>query len=329
MTHILLKGLMDDDSPPPLSLRTSSLSLRHKSKKAPPPKLPGGTAVQPITPVRAGTLSRSEKKKKAAPPPLPKPHASNTSAPAPAPAPATPMAPATAAAAAPAVAAPAEEKPKRRKLVRGGNKFVAKVLPEYTDAINALAELDQFLDMFESTDKALAEKDVDVHGSISGNLKRRSTIVASQRRRSQIVSTRSQGPGELASEADIKNLENLLLIGEQGASEQLGGGGGSGGGGGGGGGVDRMSMMPVSPSKEATMRFMDAATAAGGHRTMSSRDGSNVNVKGYKLAPEDLLNMDESERIAILNKVKGGGMSINEALAEVIEHKKRQNCVIC
>ena len=39
--------------------------------------------------------------------------------------------------------------------------------------------------------------------------------------------------------------------------------------------------------------------------------------------------MNESERIAILNKVKGGDMSINDALGLVVEHKKRQNCVIC
>jgi len=202
---------------------------------------------------------------------------------------------------------------------------VQTVLPEFTDAMNALAELDQFLDMFTSTDKGLAEKDTE-HGSISGNIRRRSTMVGSQRRRSKMISTRSQvAASQPATEADVKNLENLLLIGEQGNGDFGGGGGGGGDGGGG----DRMSMMPISPSKEATMRFMDAATAAGGHRTSSMRGGTDVNVKGYKLAPEDLLNMDESERLAILNKVKAGGMSVSDALAEVIEHKKRQNCVIC
>ena len=301
---------------PPLQLRDSSLSLRHKSKKSPPPQLPEANVVQPITPVRAGTLSRSEKKKKAAPPPLPKPGAASA-APAPAPAPtAEPTTPTPTPTPAPAAT---DEKPKRRKLVRGGNAFKPTVLPEYTDAINALTELDLFLDMIMSTDKGLAEKDTE-HGSISGNIRRRSTMVGSQRRRSQMISTRSQvGASHPASEADVQNLENLLLIGEQGLGGMDDGGGSDG----------RMSMMPMSPTKEATMRFHDAAAAAGGHRTSSMRDGSHVNVKGYKLSPEDLLNMDESERLAILNKVKAGGMSVSDALAEVIEHKKRQNCVIC
>ena len=39
--------------------------------------------------------------------------------------------------------------------------------------------------------------------------------------------------------------------------------------------------------------------------------------------------LDEAERLAILNGVKGGDMSVNEAVLLVVEHKKRQNCVIC
>jgi hypothetical protein len=65
----------------------------------------------------------------------------------------TPPAPSPAAAEA-AVSAPvvssekpaAKKEPRRRKLVRGANAMVVKVLPEFTDAMAALAELDAYLE---------------------------------------------------------------------------------------------------------------------------------------------------------------------------------------
>ena len=60
-------------------------------------------------------------------------------------------------AAAPSSDATPEAKPKpRRKLVRGGNAYTPKVLPEYTAAMEAIEDLDKFLDQFESTDAYLA-----------------------------------------------------------------------------------------------------------------------------------------------------------------------------
>jgi len=53
-----------------------------------------------------------------------------------------------------------------------------------------------------------------------------------------------------------------------------------------------------------------------------------VDIKGYTLNAADILSMDEAERLALLTKVKGGEMTIDEALNEVIEHKRRQNCSI-
>eukprot|EP00039_Didymoeca_costata_P011880 m.168472 g.168472 ORF g.168472 m.168472 type:complete len:1024 (+) comp15319_c2_seq1:135-3206(+) len=56
-----------------------------------------------------------------------------------------------------------EEKPKpRRKLVRGGNAIEQKVLPEFASAMDALADLDGFLDQSESTDADLAEASPEV-----------------------------------------------------------------------------------------------------------------------------------------------------------------------
>jgi SpoU rRNA methylase family enzyme len=55
-------------------------------------------------------------------------------------------------------AAPAAEEgaPRRRKLVRGGNKQEVKVLPEFQAALDAIADLESFLDEYESADKDLA-----------------------------------------------------------------------------------------------------------------------------------------------------------------------------
>jgi hypothetical protein len=59
------------------------------------------------------------------------------------------------------------------------------------------------------------------------------------------------------------------------------------------------------------------------HQSQPGAD--NGNETGYKLAPADLLQMDESERLAILNKVKGGAMSIDDALMEGFKGKERTN----
>jgi hypothetical protein len=50
-------------------------------------------------------------------------------------------------------------------------------------------------------------------------------------------------------------------------------------------------------------------------------------TSGYALSPKDLLQMNESERIAILKKVKAGEMSVDDALGAVLEEKKVWNGV--
>jgi hypothetical protein len=131
-----------------------------------------------------------------------------------------------------------------------------------------------------------------------------------------IISTTKDGS---PTDAQIDSLEKMLLIGELASAPEDNHG------------SSKVSAtMPMSPSKAVTQQFVEAANALGGRTTMTAkaRKAGNVNVKGYKLSPEDLLQMNESERLAILDKVKGGEMTINDALKEVIEHKKRQNCVV-
>ena len=72
-----------------------------------------------------------------------------------------------------------------------------------------------------------------------------------------------------------------------------------------------------------------AEDVSGAKRSASVLDSKNIAVKGYKLGPEDLLSISAEERLEILNRVKEGKMSVDDAVSEVVEHKKRQNCVIC
>ena len=147
-------------------------------------------------------------------------------------------------------------------------------------------------------------------------------------------STRGSRMSRPPTTSQVDNLEKMLMIGEKGAVAD--GGGVDGGG--------ESSADPTTPtrvrkqasgllsptpvSKEAAERFVAAASGIGGRRSQSSHGSNNVQVKGYKLSPDDLMSMDEGERIAILMKVKEGAMTMDEAMAEIIEHKKRQNCVV-
>jgi len=55
---------------------------------------------------------------------------------------------------------------------------------------------------------------------------------------------------------------------------------------------------------------------------------NTVDIKGNSLTASDILAMDEGERLQILNNVKAGIMSVDDAMTEVIDHKRRQNCSI-
>ena len=60
---------------------------------------------------------------------------------------------------APTPAADEKKKPARRKLVRGGNKHVTPVLPEFTNALSALDDLDGFLNKYEEMNSEILNFD--------------------------------------------------------------------------------------------------------------------------------------------------------------------------
>mmetsp|Transcript_15063 Transcript_15063/g.38690 ORF Transcript_15063/g.38690 Transcript_15063/m.38690 type:complete len:1623 (+) Transcript_15063:291-5159(+) len=208
----------------------------------------------------------------------------------------------------PAAAAPAEaEAPKkkpRRKLVRGGNAYVPKVLPEYQAALDAISDLDGFLDESESVDQELAAETE----LVTGSMKRTGTI---RKRMESSVSVDSRRVPQSAE--GVKALEDVLLLG--GSAE---------------------AADPVAATADTKTKFVSAAVtlAPPRERTVSAiarrqdRESTSVDIKGYSLNVDDILSMDERERIALLERVKTGSMSIDDALQEVIEHKRRQNCAI-
>lgn len=210
------------------------------------------------------------------------------------------------------------------------------MLPEYAAALAAIAELDKYLDAIESADRVLAEQQrerelMSPEGATFGSVHRRDRSRKSSR---QHVMTM----------ADVDALGNLLLVGEQApvASPAPASG----------------TATPKTPglTPEAHARFIDGVRgsqeALKAHglpsprpaipipRTDSTsavrpppllRSGStagSVNINGVKLTPADLLKIDEVQRVAILNRVKDGEMTIEDALSQVVENKQQQQCVI-
>eukprot|EP00041_Stephanoeca_diplocostata_P037620 m.1430320 g.1430320 ORF g.1430320 m.1430320 type:complete len:1775 (-) comp25073_c0_seq5:163-5487(-) len=247
-----------------------------------------------------------------------------------------------------AVAAAAANPPRkpRRKLVRGGNRNETPVLPEYQAMLDAIADLDRFLDAYETNNGIVsATTSADDAGSTpsSATLQVESTgggaalPPTAVRTMERDMDTRGR-PSKLAqvSPSGINALENVLMIGSSTGSHADSG-------------QDRNSNRL---SAEANSKFLLGAekltasssaltnrdsvasqsstrrnrlpTLAGGAST--SKGG--VNIKGYLLSADDVLSMDEKERVALLERVKSGNMSIDEALQEVIEHQRRQNCTI-
>eukprot|EP00038_Savillea_parva_P006917 m.166692 g.166692 ORF g.166692 m.166692 type:complete len:1693 (-) comp12726_c0_seq1:145-5223(-) len=230
-------------------------------------------------------------------------------------------APSTAAAATAAVSKPGE--PRRRKLVRGGNALKTTVLPEYQAALDAISDLDSFLDSYESVDgKLAAETEI-----VTGSIKRVGTV----RKRSSSSSTHRHSRHMVPTAEGVQALENVLLIGVASPSNKH----------------DTASSGSSVPDSQAIPKSLKSQFASGAaslqspHGTVgrshnlaqASRLGSNVSasdvdIKGYALNAADILSMDEHERIALLERVKTGQMSIDDALQEVIEHKRRQNCCV-
>eukprot|EP00051_Salpingoeca_urceolata_P001958 m.45550 g.45550 ORF g.45550 m.45550 type:complete len:88 (+) comp11791_c0_seq1:47-310(+) len=73
-----------------------------------------------------------------------------------------------------------------------------------------------------------------------------------------------------------------------------------------------------------------AAMLASGQSGLIQRTHSHsgVRIHGFKLAPDDLLHIDEQQRVALLQQVKEGKMSVDECLEQVVETRQRQNCVV-
>jgi myosin-3 len=294
--HLVVLGLIKktDGDLTLVVVRKRSDSLRSKSAAATQASPIPTSSVEPSTPSTAPS----------APPTNPKPEIPAAQKPTMSPAAATaPPAPATA----PAPAKPGE--PRRRKLVRGGNAKKTEVLPEYTLALEAIADLDKFLDEAESADKDLAAETEMVTGSMrrSGTIRKRDSINGETKLTRKV--TTPEG---------VQALEDVLLIGTSPKRNSE---------------LDQRSISPHQKSKfeagAATLNPADSTRRGSARaRTESQRQQSNVDIKGYSLNTADILSMDENERIALLERVKSGEMSINDALQEVIEHKRRQNCVV-
>lgn len=104
-----------------------------------------------------------------------------------------------------------------------------------------------------------------------------------------------KSPRRLTSE-ESSVLEDVLLIGETSPEKRVSG--------------------DVDP---ATRERWDRAVSAGAEKFEFRRTTSHsVQVgQGRTLKPADLLTLDEKQRVALLNNVKRGRMSVDEALEEV------------
>eukprot|EP00048_Salpingoeca_helianthica_P011140 m.159999 g.159999 ORF g.159999 m.159999 type:complete len:309 (+) comp15186_c0_seq1:23-949(+) len=75
-------------------------------------------------------------------------------------------------------------------------------------------------------------------------------------------------------------------------------------------------------------QFLSAAASGSDlnlHRTASR---AAVDLKGTRLNVADIENMNEQQRVEMLNLVKAGRMSVDDVLREVAESKQRRDCVI-
>ncbi len=298
-------------APPPVAPKPTSPKPKRASEsvRGPPPPLP-----PPSLPADTSEAEAAAAPPKLPPPPVsPKPARKSAAADAPAAAPAPE-------AAAPAAAAPAaaegESKPgepKRRKLVRGGNAVVTPVLPEFTAALTALDDLISFLGTEEEKMEQQVEK-----GDVATPLRQDtsklvgSPVLGSVRRRP----SQSRLPRP-ATETEVLALNDLLLIGERGqdpASDPAI--------------TDTvrerwLSAMRVS---EDTLKLNFDPVASQSQR---KRAGSlAAEVQGTRITPKDLLHMPEEQRISLLNRVKAGEITVEDALAEVVETKVTQQCTI-
>ena len=55
---------------------------------------------------------------------------------------------------------------------------------------------------------------------------------------------------------------------------------------------------------------------------------TTIEVNDTAITPADMMAMPEPQRLALLKLVSTGRMSMDEAMAQVVEYKNRQNCVI-
>ena len=208
-------------------------------------------------------------------------------------------------------AAPASAEAPRRRLVRGANAKTTPVLPEYQAALDALGDLDRFLDCCESADGALA-------------------AVAHDR---AVSTTRSGGTTSRrprrASAAEIAALGTLFgLVPEPGKEEGQPG-----------------AELPTLPSASAPSSSTNFQYVYGGTGLGLARIAVCVSVRafvcvrssdhvvkasqcqsgcrdasetlGVFMPASDVTLTTSPQRQAILSRVKAGEMSVNDALSQV------------
>ena len=299
--------------PPPVSPKPKRASVADRVPSeppaGPPPALP-----PPIVPPPAGPPPAAAPAP-AGPPPAAAPAPAEPAAAAAPPLPPPPKAEATA-------AAGGEEKPRRRKLVRGANAIQTPVLPEFTAAMEALDSVIAFLDQ----EEALMEQQEaartptptpepaavsEMADTVSPLKVVGSPLLGSVQRRPSM----SKLPRP-ATEQEVMALNDLLLIGEKEQSQ--------------------FSEAPLTDSvrtrwlsavrySENTLKLNHDPTSGSPKRRPST---SALDRDGNRITPKDLLHMPEEQRLDILNRVKRGEITIEDALAEVVETKVTQNCVI-
>ena len=123
--------------------------------------------------------------------------------------------------------------------------------------------------------------------------------------------TPSTPAGKPPSMADVKALSSLLLIGHKSPTK-----------------ADADSSAPLRAADEQAWAEGARASRLASQSGAARAAGGGVNVKGYRLTPADVLSMDEKSRLALMERVSRGGMSIDDALGEIVEHQRQRNCAI-
>eukprot|EP00730_Choanoeca_flexa_P008283 TRINITY_DN12472_c0_g2_i1.p1 TRINITY_DN12472_c0_g2~~TRINITY_DN12472_c0_g2_i1.p1 ORF type:complete len:1505 (+),score=543.11 TRINITY_DN12472_c0_g2_i1:223-4737(+) len=196
--------------------------------------------------------------------------------------------------------APPKE-PRRRKLVRGGNKKEAPVLPEFEDAMSALDALDGVLDEQGALDTTL---------NMMNSSQDRNVL------RERLSSYGSGGHNSHVSQEEYDELRNTLLETPPPSGPAS-------------------PPRPVPAKLEPNITPTNSPKRAQSHEALTAGASATPRPKpvqraqtSHQLSPEFVQAMDETQRIALLNLVRDGDMTIEEAINQVNENQQRKNCII-